>query len=52
MLGVVIAFVGGGIVYDLLKASFGPRLSPEEAFNGADLSINKIAATAERDTCW
>ena len=51
-LGVTIAFTGGALVYGALKAAFGLRLSPEEEFNGADLSIHKIAATAERDTYW
>jgi Amt family ammonium transporter len=31
-------------VYGLLKAFVGIRLSPEEEFNGADLSIHRIGA--------
>ena len=46
-LGVLIALVGGAIVYSILKAVVGIRLSQEEEFDGADLSIHKIVSTAE-----
>ena len=46
-LGIVIAVVGGAIVYGALKATVGLRLDAEEEFNGADLSIHKISATPE-----
>ena len=46
-LGVVIAFAGGVIVYGVLKKAVGIRLSAEEEFNGADLSIHQIGSTAE-----
>ncbi len=52
LLGITIAFAGGLIVYGALKYSFGIRLDAEEEFNGADLSIHKISATADRDTHW
>jgi Amt family ammonium transporter len=39
-------------VYGLLRQTVGLRLDPEEEFNGADLSIHKISATAERETSW
>jgi len=51
-LGVTVALVGGFIVYALLKKTLGLRLSPEEEFNGADLSIHKIGATPEREVPW
>lgn len=51
-MGIGIAFGGGLLVYGLLKLTVGLRLTPEEEFNGADLSIHKIAATAERETHW
>ncbi len=51
-MGIGIAFGGGLLVYGLLKFAVGLRLTPEEEFNGADLSIHKIAATAERETHW
>ena len=47
--GVGIALVSGFVVYGLLKAVVGIRLDAEEEFNGADLSIHKITATAEAD---
>ena len=46
-LGIVIALAGGAIVYSGLKAAFGLRMSQEEEFEGADLSIHKIGATAD-----
>ena len=45
-LGIVVALVGGFIVYGLIKKLVGIRLSQEEEFDGADLSIHKISATA------
>ncbi|MBX2879934.1 MAG: ammonium transporter [Granulosicoccus sp.] len=44
--GIVIATLGGFLVYGLLKAVVGIRLSEEEEFNGADLSIHKISSTS------
>ncbi|MBE9533078.1 MAG: ammonium transporter, partial [Proteobacteria bacterium] len=48
-LGVTIAFVGGYIVYGLLKKLMGLRLSQEEEYNGADLSIHRISSTPAND---
>lgn len=52
LMGIVIAFAGGLVVYGLLKKTVGIRLDEEEEFNGADLSIHKISATPERETNW
>ncbi len=52
LLGIVIAFGGGFVVYFLLKKTVGIRLSAEEEFNGSDLSIHKITATPERESGW
>ncbi len=52
LLGVAIALVGGALVYGALKATMGLRLDPEEEFQGADLSVHKISATADRETAW
>ncbi|BBJ22202.1 ammonium transporter [Candidatus Nitrotoga sp. AM1P] len=52
LLGVVIAFGGGFLVYFLLKKTVGIRLSAEEEFNGSDLSIHKITASPERESGW
>lgn len=43
-LGVVIAFVGGFVVYGAVRQIAGLRLSKEEEYEGADLSIHKIGA--------
>lgn len=49
---IAVAMTGGLIVYGLLKATLGIRLNQEDEYNGADLSIHKISATAERETNW
>lgn len=43
-LGVGVALAGGFVVYGLMKRIVGIRLSDEEEFQGADLSIHKIGA--------
>ena len=50
--GVVWALAGGAAVYGTLRMTMGLRLSAEEEFNGADLSIHRIGATPERETTW
>ncbi|WP_041702850.1 ammonium transporter [Pseudogulbenkiania sp. NH8B] len=50
--GIAVGFGGGYLVYGLLKRSVGIRLSEEEEFNGADLSIHQITATPERESNW
>ncbi|MXR36845.1 ammonium transporter [Craterilacuibacter sinensis] len=52
LLGISVGFGGGLIVYGLLKNTVGIRLTEEEEFNGADLSIHKISATPERESNW
>lgn len=47
LLGIVIAVAGGFIVYGILKKTMGLRLTQEEEYNGADLSIHKIKANPE-----
>ncbi|RFS36112.1 ammonium transporter [Acinetobacter cumulans] len=44
---VIIALAGGFCVYGALKAIMGIRLSQEEEFRGADLSIHRITANSE-----
>ena len=44
LIGLGIALAGGFLVYGALKASVGIRLSQEEEYQGADLSIHKIAS--------
>lgn len=50
--GVAVAVLGGLVVYGILKRAVGLRLDAEAEFNGADLSIHKVSATAERETNW
>jgi len=52
LMGVAVAVIGSFVVYGTLKKLTGLRLDAEEEFNGADLSIHKISATAERETLW
>jgi Amt family ammonium transporter len=52
VLGIAIALASGFAIYGLLKKFVGLRLDPEEEFDGADLSIHKIGATADRETSW
>ncbi len=49
LIGVAIAFAGGFIVYGVIKKVVGLRLTQEEEYEGADLSIHKIAASPRRD---
>ncbi len=51
-IGVLWALVSGFAVYGLLKVTLGLRLSQEEEYDGADLSIHKISATPEREANW
>lgn len=46
-LAIVIALVGGTVVYGALKAFVGIRLDQEEEYNGADLTIHRITATPD-----
>ena len=52
LLGVAWALVGGFVVYGGLKLAMGLRLSAEEEFEGADLSIHKIGSTPDREVSW
>lgn len=52
VMGVVWALAGGLLVYGLLKLTMGLRLSQEDEYDGADLSIHKISATPEREATW
>lgn len=51
-LGVGWALLGGWVIYATLKASMGLRLSQEEEFEGADLSLHRIGATPDREVNW
>ena len=45
--GVLVAVVGGFLIYGLVGWIAGLRLDEEQEFNGADLSIHKIGATPD-----
>jgi Amt family ammonium transporter len=52
VLGVAWALTGGFAVYGVLKMTMGLRLSAEEEYDGADLSIHRIGATPDREVSW
>jgi ammonium transporter, Amt family len=47
LLGIVVALIGGFVVFGVIKVIVGLRLSEEEEFNGADLTIHRINATPD-----
>jgi Amt family ammonium transporter len=51
-MGVAWALIGGFVIYYVLKITMGLRLSQEEEFEGADLSIHKIGSTPDREVNW
>ena len=50
--GIAWALLGGLVVYGGIRAVTSLRLTPEEEYEGADLSIHKIGATPEREASW
>ena len=51
-LGVMWAVICGFVVYGVLKMTVGLRMSQEEEFEGADLTIHKITASPDREVSW
>ena len=51
-MGVAWAMLAGFVLYRLLKATMGLRMSQEEEFEGADLSIHRIGSTPDREVNW
>jgi ammonium transporter, Amt family len=47
--GAAFGFIAGTIVYWLVDAVFGFRMSPDDERQGADLSIHKIGSNPEDD---
>ncbi|MDB6141660.1 MAG: putative ammonia transport-related rane protein [Pseudomonas sp.] len=45
--GVIVALVGGFLVYGAIKSITGLRLSQEQEYYGADLSIHKIGSVSQ-----
>ena len=52
LLGVAWALLSGLLVYGGIKAVTSLRLSLEEEYEGADLSIHRIGSTPERESNW
>ncbi len=52
LMGVAWALASGFVVYGVIKRLLGLRMSQEEEFDGADLSIHRIRATPEREANW
>lgn len=44
--------LGAFVVYGLLRQTMGLRLTAEQEYEGADLSIHRIGATPEREVNW
>jgi Amt family ammonium transporter len=51
-LGIVVALVGGALVYGVLRASVGLRLTQEQEFQGTDLSVHHFTTAQEVDSRW
>ena len=51
-MGVAWALCSGFVVYGALKATLGLRLSQEEEFDGADLTVHRISSTPDREVSW
>jgi Amt family ammonium transporter len=51
-MGVAWAVLGSVVVYGGIKALMGLKLSEEEEYDGADLSIHKIGSTPDREASW
>ncbi len=50
--GVVWAGLAGAVVYGALRLTVGLRLTQEEEFEGADLTVHRIGATPDREASW
>jgi Amt family ammonium transporter len=52
LMGIAWALISGLVVYGGLKSVTTLRLTLEEEYDGADLSIHRIGATPERESNW
>jgi ammonium transporter, Amt family len=52
VVGIVWALIGGVVVYGGLKAAMGLRMTAEEEYDGADITIHRIGATPDREANW
>jgi ammonium transporter, Amt family len=51
-MGIAWALLAGFAVYGLIKATLGLRMTQEEEYEGADLSIHRIGSTPDREVNW
>jgi Amt family ammonium transporter len=51
-MGVTWALIGGILIYGILKMTMGLKMTPEEEYEGADLTVHKISATPDREASW
>ncbi len=51
-MGITWALLAGFAVYGLIKATVGLRMTQEEEYEGADLSIHRIGSTPDREVNW
>jgi Amt family ammonium transporter len=51
-LGVAWALLAGFALYGLIKSVAGLRLTQEEEYEGADISIHRIGSTPDREVNW
>ena len=51
-MGVGWALLAGVAVYGIIKATMGLRMTQEEEYEGADLSIHRIGSTPDREVNW
>jgi Amt family ammonium transporter len=51
-MGIAWALLAGFAVYGLIRATMGLRMSQEEEYEGADLSIHRIGSTPDREVNW
>ena len=49
IMGILIAIIGGALVYGGIKAIFGIRLSEEDEAVGSDLAIHRISSVSDKD---
>ena len=49
IMGISVAVFGAGLVYGLIKITMGLRLTQEEEYDGADLSIHRIRANPPQE---
>jgi Amt family ammonium transporter len=52
LLAVVWALLSSLVLYGLIRHFVGLRLSQEDEFQGADLSIHKISSSPDRESSW